>query len=109
MITSKRDLKKHIRRIEEEVSQVVIPAAFFTGIFNEEEANNALNELAAQTVTATTRLSVNFDKTPKAFDSHQAYKKASKEFYRTAYAKVLADYEAAINAILAPINAKSKK
>lgn len=108
MITSKRDLKKHIRRIEEEVSMVVIPAAFYTGLFTEEEASKALGDLAALTVQATTRLNITFDKAPKAFDSNDAYKKAKKNFYATAYAKALADYENGVNALLAPINAKAK-
>ena len=109
MITSKRDLKKIIRRIEDEVAMVVIPAAFFTGIYNEEEANNALNELAEQTIKAVNRINISFDKAPDAFDSEAAYKKARKGYFRVAYGKVLSDYEEAINAIIAPINAKTAK
>lgn len=106
MITSKRDLKKHIRRIEEEVSQVLIPAAYLSDIMNEEQAEEALTNLAKLTLEATSRLSIAFDKAPSSFPSMDAYKKARTAYFKAAYNKALTDYENGVNEIIAPINKK---
>lgn len=106
MITSKRDLKKHIDRIQDEVAQVVIPAAFYSNLFNEKEAEEALEKLVSLTLEAKERLNINFDKSPKTFDSATAYRKAKREYFKTAYSKALSEYEDGVNALLAPINSK---
>lgn len=106
MITSKQDLKKHIDRIQDEVAQVMIPAAFYANLFSEKEAEDALEKLVSLTVEAKERLNISFDKSPKAFDSITAYKKAKREFFKQAYGKALAEYEQGVNALLAPINKK---
>lgn len=106
MITSKRDLKKHIDRIQDEVAQVVIPAAFYSNLFNEKEAEDALEKLVSLTLEAKNRLNVVFDKSAKAYDSAAAYKKAKREYFKAAYGKALEEYEQGVNALLAPINKK---
>ncbi|MCD8387744.1 MAG: hypothetical protein LUD17_12775 [Bacteroidales bacterium] len=103
MITSKRDLKKHIHRIEDEVVQVVIPAAVYSGLLSEEKAAEMLTELAKLTQEATERLSIAFDKAPSAFDSHNAYKAARTQYFKQAYAKALLDYEQGVTALISPI------
>lgn len=109
MITSKRDLKKHIDRIEDEVVQVVIPAAVYSGLLTEEKASDILKKLASLTLQAKERISINFDKTPKAFDSHQAYKYARMHYFKQAYAKALNDYEQGVQKLIDPINEAAKK
>lgn len=106
MITSKRDLKKHIRRIEEEVSMVVIPAAYYSNLMDEKQAEEALTQLAKLTIEATNRLNISFDKKAAAFPSMDAYKKAKREYFKTAYNKALTDYENGVNAMLAPLSQK---
>lgn len=107
MITSKQDLKKHIDRIQDEVAQVVIPAAFYAKLFTEKEADEALEKLVSLTMEAKEHINVNFDKTLKAFNNDAtAYRKARREYFKQAYGKALVEYENAINALLAPINKK---
>lgn len=107
MITSKQDLKKHIDRIQDEVAQVVIPAAFYAKLFTEQEADQALEKLVSLTLEAKEHINVNFDKTLKAFNNDAtAYRKAKREFYKQAYGKALAEYEKEVNALLAPVNKK---
>ncbi len=105
MITSKRDLKKHIDRVEDEVVQVVVPAAVYAGLITEEKASEMLNEIADLTQKAKERISINFDKSAAAFDSATAYHKARTAYFKEAYHKALADYEAGVQKLIDPINA----
>ncbi|MCC8117395.1 MAG: hypothetical protein LIP09_01415 [Bacteroidales bacterium] len=108
MITSKRDLKKHIDRIEDEVVQVVVPAAVYAGLLTEEKATELLSKLAGLTQQAKERLSINFDKSPDAFDSHQAFKLARTQYFKAAYNKALSEYEAEVQKLIDPINEAAK-
>ncbi len=108
MITSKRNLKKHIDRIEDEVVQVVVPAAVYAGLIDEEKATELLSKLAGLTQQAKERLSVNFDKSPKAFDSNQAFKYARTQYFKTAFNKALSEYESEVQKLIDPINEAAK-
>lgn len=111
MITSKRSLKKHIDRVQDEVVQVVIPAAVYAGLITEEKAEDMLTDVASLALEAKSRLAVNFDKKMSAFESGDAYRKARLAFFKAAYGKAMSDFEAGVQKIIDPINeaAKEKK
>lgn len=103
MITSKRDLKKHIHRIGDEVVKTVVPAAVCSGLLSESQAADILEKLAQLTQEAVDRISISFDKKPDAFDSMTAYKKARTNYFKEAYGKALLDYEQSVNKLISPI------
>lgn len=108
MITSKRELKKHIDRIQDEVVQVVIPAALYAGLVTDDKVEEMLTKVAQLSQQAKDRLAITFDKKMSAFDSSNAYRKAKLQYYKQAYGKALADYEAGVQSIIDPINAAAK-
>lgn len=106
MITSKKDLKKHMDRINTEVAQGILPAAVCANIIDEAQAADILTKLAELTTKAHACLSISFDKSPKAFDSASAYKRARHAYFKTAYATALKDFEEGVNNLLQGIKAE---
>lgn len=109
MLTNKRDLKKYINRVAEEVAQSILPAAALAKIVNNEEADNILTDLSRLQSKAMSKASFAFDKSPEAFDSAQAYKAAKTRYYRAAYAKILSDFENGVEKLIEPINKALQK
>ncbi len=109
MITSKRQLKKHIDRVQDEVVQVVIPAAMYAGLVSEEKVEEMLAKIAQLSQQAKDRLAVTFDKKMPAFDSSDAYRKAKLQYYKQAYGRALSEYEAEVQKVIDPINAAAKE
>lgn len=109
MITSKRQLKKHIDRIQDEVVQVVIPAAIYAGLVTEDKVEGILTKIAQLSQQAKDRLAITFDKKISAFDSSNAYHKARLQYFKNAYGKALAEYEAEVQKIIDPINEAAKQ
>lgn len=106
MLTSKRDLKKYINRVSEEVAQSVLPAAVVSKVIDDAQANDILTQISQLSTKSLSRINIAFDKSPESFDNIRAYATAKKAYYREAYAKLLADFEAGVEKIIAPINKK---
>lgn len=109
MITSKRQLKKHIDRIQDEVVQVVIPAAIYAGLVAEDKVEGMLTKIAQLSQQAKDRLAIAFDKKMSAFESSNTYRKAKLLYFKNAYAKALSEYEAEVQKVIDPINEAAKQ
>lgn len=104
MLTNKRQLKKYINRVSEEVAQSVLPTAVVAKAVTDEEADNILTQISALCAKALSRINIAFDKSADTFETVKAYDAAKKAYYREAYAKLLKDYEEDIEKLIAPIN-----
>lgn len=109
MITSKRDLKKHISDINDAVVKYVLPSAVLTGIVSDEQAEELLAKLATLHGEVIKRLNIAFDKKPAAFPSVNQYNKAKRAYFGQAYDKALAEYKTGVNGLLEVVNKAAKK
>lgn len=107
-MTSKRDIKKYIARVGNEIAESVLPSAVYTKVITDEEADDILTKLSQLQATALAKIGIAYDKSAEAFDSLRAFHTAKKSYYRTAYNQVLKDFEDGVDKILAPLN-KAKK
>ena len=105
-MTNKRQLKKYITRVQDEVAQMVVPAAVLSGLIDESKAIESLVQLASLSIQARGRLSIGFDKNAGSYESVRAYKAARKAYFKEAYAKAVQEFEAGVNALIAPITDK---
>lgn len=108
MITSKRDLKKHINNLNDAVVQTVLPSAVLAGLVTEAQAEEILTKLAELHNEVIKRLNISFDKKPSAFASANQYNTAKRAYFSQAYDKAMAEYKAGINSVLEVINKASK-
>lgn len=104
MLTNKRDLKKYINRMSEEVAQSILPAAVVAKVIDNEKAENILTDISMLSTKALSKINISFDKSPEAFASVKAYAAAKKAYYREAYAKLLTEFEDGIQKLIEPIN-----
>ncbi len=109
MITSKRDLKKHIGDINAAVVQYVLPSAVLAGIITDEQADDLLSKLASLHNEVIKRINISFDKKPAAFPSANQYNKAKRAYFGQAYDKALAEYKEGVNSLLEVVNKAAKK
>ncbi len=109
MITSKRELKKHIDRVQDEVVQMVAPAALYAGLVSEDKVEEMLTKIAQLSQQAKGRLAIAFDKKMSAFESSTAYRKAKVLYFKQAYGKALAEYEAEVQKLIDPINKAARQ
>ena len=104
MITNKRQIKKYINRVCEDVAQEVLPTAVYAKAITDEEAENILTELSYIQSKAISRISISFDKTQDTFDKIQSFNTAKTAYYRQAYKKLIDDFNNEVKKILSPLN-----
>ncbi len=104
MLTNKRQIKKYINRVCEDVAQEVLPTAVCAKAITNEEAENILTDLSVIQTKALSRLNISFDKAPDSFDKVQAYKSAKGSYYRQAYNKLIDEFNNEVQKLISPIN-----
>lgn len=109
MFTNKRQLKKYINRLGDEIVQAVLPAAVCANVITEEKAQEILTDLSALKAQAHSRLDIVFDKAPKDYESPRQYAKERKSYFKVAFHKVLKEYEDGVDALIDQINKAGKK
>lgn len=104
MITNKRQIKKYINRVCEDVAQEVLPTAVYAKAITNEEAENILTELSYLQSKSLSRLNISFDKAAETFDKVQSFKTAKTAYYRQAYNKLIDDFNNEVKKLLSPLN-----
>lgn len=104
MANNKRLLKKEIRMIcgslagECVLAQVSIPG------IDTNKFNDIIIELADLQQNALSRINFSFPQTEKAFENRSAYRKARDEYFKAAFKKLKAEFNAHIAAIVKQMN-----
>lgn len=110
MITNKRQIKKFINRVCDDIAQEVLPTAVCAKAITNEEAENILTDLSRIQTTALSKLNISFDKAPETFEKIQAFNTAKSAYYSQAYSKLIDDFKNEVQNLLSPVNkAISKK
>lgn len=102
-MTNKRQIKKYVDRIGQDIAGILLPGAVYTKIITEEKANEILEKLSELKTQTFSRLNIAFDKSPKSFDSVRAYNTARRAYYKEAYNKAIKDFETQVDALIAAI------
>lgn len=110
MLTNKRQIKKYINHVCDDVAQEILPTAVCAKAITNEDAENILTDLSHIQAKALSRLNISFDKAPEAFEKIQAYNSAKASYYRQAYNKLIDDFKNEVQNLISPVNkAISKK
>lgn len=104
MLTNKRQIKKYINRVCEDVAQEVLPTAVYAKAITEEEADNILTDLSYLQTKSLSRLNISFDKASDAFSKIQAFKTAKASYYRQAYKQLIEDFNNEVQKLISPVN-----
>ncbi len=104
MLTNKRQIKKYINRVCDDVAQEVLPTAVHVKAISEEEADNILTDISVLQVKSLSRLNIAFDKSVEAFDNIKAFNSAKSAYYRQAYNKLIEDFNNEIQKLISPVN-----
>ncbi len=104
MLTNKRQIKKYINRVCEDVAQEVLPTAVCAKAITDEEAENILTNLSYIQAKALSRLNISFDKASDSFEKVQAYKTAKSAYFRQAYSKLIDDFNNEVQKLISPVN-----
>lgn len=110
MLTNKRQIKKFINHVCDDVAQEVLPTAVCAKAISNEEAENILTDLSRIQTKALSCLNISFDKAPESFEKIQSYNAAKSAYFRQAYTKLINDFKNEVNNLISPVNkAISKK
>lgn len=104
MLTNKRQIKKYINRVCEDVAQEVLPTAVYAKAISNEEAENILTDLSYLQTKSLSRLNISFDKSPDSFEKIQAYTTAKTAYFRQAYNKLIDDFNNEVKKLISPVN-----
>lgn len=104
MLTNKRQIKKYINRVCEDVAQEVLPTAVYAKAITNEEAENILTDLSYLQTKSLSRLNISFDKAPDTFNNVQAFNTAKRAYYRQAYNKLIDDFNNEVKKLISPVN-----
>lgn len=104
MPTNKRQLKKYINRVCDDVAQEVLPTAVMAKAITNEEAENILTDLSRIQSKALSRISIAFDKGADSFESIKAFQSAKAAYYRQAYNQLVDDFTEEVKKLIAPVN-----
>ncbi len=91
-MANKRQLKKRISYVCGDLASDLILASYSMESIDRTKVNKILTDIATLQEDARAKVSFNFDKTVKAFDSKQAYNKARKEYNVQAFGKLRKDF-----------------
>ncbi|MDE7406978.1 MAG: hypothetical protein K2M76_01040 [Muribaculaceae bacterium] len=103
-MANKRDLKKEIRYICGDLAgECLVARELMPGVdFN--AANNIIIEVAALQSATLSKVTFDFDKTERDFDSAKSYRKARHAYYAAAYKKLKEDFNVSVEGILRKMN-----
>lgn len=91
-MANKRQLKKRISYVCGNLAGDLILASYSMKDIDRNAVNKILTEIAALQEDSRAKVSFNFDKTAKAFDSVHAYNKARKEYNAKAFGQLRKDF-----------------
>lgn len=108
-MANKRDLKKEIRYICGDLAGECIMARELMPGVDYDAANAVVIEIAALQSAALSKVTFDFDKTPRDFENTHEYRKARNAYYAEAYKKLKEDFNASVDGILHKMNALLSK
>lgn len=103
-MANKRQLKKQVRYICGDVAAECAMAKYLIDGVNRETLNEALRHVAALQEQTLARVSSNFDKVPRDFESKKEYGKARHQFYTKAFTSLRADFNTRLQEIVKEMN-----
>lgn len=107
-MAKKRDLKKFVQNLSENVVVNVLPHAVHAGLITEERAHELIKEISVAQAQTLARLSVAFDKRMREFGSKADFHKAKAVYFKEVCSKAYTDFVGKIQSILSEVN-KAKK
>lgn len=107
-MAKKRDLKKFVQNLAENVVVNVLPHAVHAGLITDQRADEIIGEISVAQSRTLSRLSVSFDKRMRDFASAADFHKAKAAYFKQVCSKAYTDFVAKIQSILDEIN-KAKK
>ena len=104
-MANKRSVKKQIRTLCGELAAELLTASAVIDGFNADRVQALVGRIAALQVNALSHCSFAYEKSEKDFDDARAYRNARRSYNHKAFAKLAADTEAEVAAILKEMNA----
>lgn len=104
-MANKRQLKKFVTNTCGALAaEIILARAAFPEI-DRKAVYDIISKIAATQQETLAKASISFDKARRDFDNAAEYRKAHREYYNTAYTKLLDAFDAKINEILKEMNA----
>lgn len=104
-MANKRELKKFIRNTCGALALDMILAKESFKQIDRKAVHDVIVAAARLQGKTLRRVQFSFDRSPKSFDDYKSYKKARAEYYRQAYATLLADFNTEVGEIVKEMNA----
>lgn len=108
-MANKREFKKYVGEISTSIVQDMMVVYYNIDKANREGIDKAVIEILKAGEKAIMHANVKFDKSPRAFETKNEYKKAATQFYKSLYKKVNQEFAKEINAAIATFNAAVPK
>lgn len=107
-MAKKRNLKKFIQNLSENVVVNVLPHAVHAGMITEERAQEMIEEISVAQAQTLSRLSVAFDKRMREFANKADFHKAKTAYYKEVCEKAYKEFLDKIQTLLDEVN-KARK
>lgn len=107
-MAKKRNLKKFVQNLAENVVVNVLPHAVHAGIITEQRAHELIHEISVAQAQTLSRLSVSFDKRMREFGTKADFHKAKYAYFKQVCSQAYTEFVGKIQNILSEVN-KAKK
>ncbi|MDO5395612.1 MAG: hypothetical protein Q4F07_06580 [Bacteroidales bacterium] len=104
-MANKRQLKKNVRYTCGDLAAEILIASHVYKGFDRKEVVRIVSEIASLQEGTLKHISFSFDKSRASFESASAYNAAKAAYYRTAYKKLMAEFNEKVAAIVKDMNA----
>lgn len=104
-MSSIRKFKKQVRYACGDLAAETLVAAHTIAGFSREAAHALINRIAALQTDTLSKSNFSFDKVRRDFANEVEYRKARRHYYRTAFATLHNNFEAAVKDIVKDMNA----
>lgn len=104
-MANKRVFKKTVKSIGSAICDEMMIGYYNINDINQEAVEKAITDMLCATYTAISNSNTFFGKSVREFDDRKKYNSMKKEFFRTLFDKILADFRANIDSSLKIFNA----
>lgn len=104
-MANKRELKKEIQYVCGDLAAECLLAKNFVKGVDAKTMREIIGKIADLQVSALENVSFSFDRLPNDFESGHAYRKARREYFKTAYNSLREKFYNKVNAIVKEMNA----
>ncbi len=103
-MANKRNLKKHVKYVCGDLAGECIVARNFIPGINAGQMDNIIYDIAELQTSTIMRVTFSYDKVVADFENKHTYHVARSKYFKEAYAKLIADFNAGVDNVVKQMN-----